>query len=227
MPTATCGVTWREALLARAPARVPRARWQLYARTELEAGWLRGPRGRPKPRAGPAPGPWRQHCERSPKAWVERCCGSKAPFRPLSRRPRGAARSSWCSWQVKGAGAGARDMAGTPSPAYLQPQASPAFPSTNRPGLPVPVFSALPPFFWGTAGLASTASFPWHPGWRHRLHRARRARWALPTPLCAKRGDVPSRPSPPSPTAPRQASHRGSWGVGADRPPQPPPGRTP
>lgn len=59
---------------------------------------------------------------------------------------------------VAGEGTGARDMAGSLPPAYLRPQGPPAFPSAERPGLPVL------PCALGTAGLASAARVSRPPG---------------------------------------------------------------
>ncbi|OWJ99968.1 hypothetical protein Celaphus_00015919 [Cervus elaphus hippelaphus] len=135
--TPTCGVTCRGVRLACALARVQWAADGLErlcrAGGGVRTGWRCGAAEPGDGEGGANSGAAATTHRASASAGGQRCCGSRAPFRPPSRRPRGAAQSSWCSWQVKEARA--RDVAGTPPPAYLQSQGPPAFPpGAERPG---------------------------------------------------------------------------------------------
>lgn len=124
-------------------------------------------------------------------AWArgERCCGSRAPFRPPSRRPRGAARSSWYSWQVKGAGA--RVVAGH---SFGLPPVLAFPPNSDRPRLPFLVSQRFPlPFGACRAWLGPQLPLLQHPGGRHGPRLAPTALRAPPTAL-AGHGAASRRP---------------------------------
>lgn len=93
-------------------------------------------------------------------AWAreERCCGSRAPFRPPLRRPKGAARSSWCSWQVKGRGP--EMWPGHP----LRPPSNPSLSSVPREPRPSPPWLlSASRVCLGHTGPGPTTRFSRHP----------------------------------------------------------------
>lgn len=143
----------------------------------------------------------------SAEAGVERCCGSRAPFRPPSRRPRGAARSSWCSWQVKGAGA--RNRAG-----HLSGLPPTPGPHSLCSGAARPEFSATP------ARLGHSGPGP-PPPWREAPSQPRPQALSPSTPLRPRRGGArAAQPQSSLPSLPPA-----SWGTGATD--TPPPRRPP